>query len=243
MVNFIICDDNKEFLKREKKIIENLMMNYDIEYSFKLFTDYGLEFQNCMRSEIGFKIYLLDIEINETSGLDAARMIREQFDDWTSIIIIVTAYNEFKYEALSNRLYLLDFINKLNKCEENIKEDIKRALKNYNNREKILKFEYNHILKTVEYRHIIYIEKEIDSKRCMIKTIYGTIKIPKTLSEVYKMLDDRFVKISRSTIANYDFIDRYDYKNNKLIFKNGDVNYSISRSMKKVIKEYVSTSR
>ncbi|MDD6879582.1 MAG: LytTR family transcriptional regulator DNA-binding domain-containing protein [bacterium] len=239
MINFIICDDNKEFLIREKKIIDNLMMKYDIEYECKMFTNYGNDFQNFMKEEKGFKIYLLDIQIDEISGLDAARIIREEYDDWTSVIILVTAYNEFKYEALTNRLYLLDFINKLNNYEENLKEDIHRALKNYNNREKTLKFEYNHVLKTVEYRHIVYIEKELDSKRCIINTIYGNMIIPKTLTEVYKMLDERFIKTSRSMIINSDYIEQYNYKENKITFINGETTYQISRGMKKGIKDYV----
>ena len=54
--------------------------------------------------------------------------------DWVSIIIIITAFNEFKYEALGNRLYLLDFINKLNRCETKLKEDLEIAIKHYDNR-------------------------------------------------------------------------------------------------------------
>lgn len=239
MVNFVICDDNKEFLKREKKIVDNFMMKYDIEYTVYLFEEYNDKFNSIVKSEKGFKVYLLDIQTKNGSGLDVARRIREEYDDWVSVIIIVTAFNEFKYEALSNRLYLLDFINKLNSCEKNLKEDLEIALKHYDNRSKCLKYEYNHIIKQVEFRHIIYVEKEPDSKRCIIRTTYGEQIINKTLNDVIKLLDNRFIKTSRSMIVNTDFIREYNIKENKLVFNNGECTYQISRSMKKGVKKYV----
>ena len=238
MINFIVCDDNKDFIKREKQVIENFMMKYDIDYKIYLFDEYDGKFDEVSTSDIGFKIYLLDIQTKNASGLDIARKIREEYDDWVSVIIIITAFNEFKYEALGNRLYLLDFINKLNKCDDKLREDLERSLKHYNNRNKSLKYEYNHILKQVEFRHIIYIEKEQDSKRCIIKTTYGEQIINKTLTETLKLLDKRFIKTSRSMIINTDYIREYDIKENKIIFTNGDYTYQISRTMKKGLKEY-----
>jgi len=239
MIDFIICDDNKDFLKKEKQIVDNFMMKYDIDYKINLFSEYDTKFDEIIIKESGFKIYLLDIQTKNGSGLDMARKIREEYDDWVSAIIIVTAFNEFKYEALGNRLYLLDFINKLNNCYDKLKEDLEICLKHYNNRNKTLRYEYNHILKQVEFRHIIYIEKELDSKRCIIKTTYGEQIINKTLNETLKMLDERFIKTSRSMIVNSDFIREYNIKENKLTFSNGEFTYQISRTMKKGLKQYV----
>lgn len=239
MINYIVCDDNKDFLKYEKDLIEKFMMNYDMDYKIYAFEEYDDNFDNLLNQDLGFKVYLLDIQTKNGSGLDVARKIREELDDWVSVIIIVTAFNEFKYEALGNRLYLLDFINKLNNCEDKIKDDLNRSLKHYNNREKSLKYEYNHVIKQIEFRHIVYIEKEQDSKRCIIKTTYGEQMINKTLNETYKLLDDRFLKTSRSAIVNKDYISEYDLKENEIIFKNGDHTYQVSRNVKKELKNYV----
>lgn len=239
MINFIICDDNTNFLKKEKRIVDNFMMRYDLEYKTYLFNEYDTKFTELMTKDIGFKIFLLDIQTKNASGLDIARSIREEYDDWVSVIIIVTAFNEFKYEALSNRLYLLDFINKMNKCDEKLMEDFEIALKHYNNRGKCLKYEYNHIIRQVEFRHIIYIEKIADSKKCMIKTTYGEQVINRTLTETFKLLDKRFIKTSRSMIVNVDFIREYNIRENKLTFSNGEYTYQISRAMKKGVRKYV----
>ena len=239
MINFIICDDNKEFLKKQKHLIDKFMMKYDIEYKCSLFYEYNNDFNKAVEEDFGFKIFLLDIQTKNGSGLDAARIIREAYDDWVSAIIIITAFNEFKYEALSNRLYLLDFINKLNGYEKKLDEDLEIALKHYNKRDKSLKYEYNYVLKQVEFRHIVYIEKEPDSKRCKIRTTYGEQIINKNLNETYKLLDERFIKTSRSMIVNVDHIKEYDLIQNNIKFKNGEYTYQVSRGMKKELKKIV----
>ena len=235
MIKFIICDDKREFAEKETVIIQKFMINLDIEYEIVSFSEYNSKFKKIAQTDSRFKVYLLDIRTKKGSGLDMARMIREEFDDWVSVIIIITAYPEYKYEALGNRLYLFDFINKLDNCEIKLTEDLERALKNYDNREKCLTFEFNHVLKKLEYRHIIMIEKEKDSKRCLIKTTYGDCLIGKTLNSTYKMLDDRFIKISRSVIINTDQVREFEISQNKIIFKNGMETYEISRDFKKSV--------
>lgn len=244
MINFIICDDNKEFATHMKILVEKFMMNYDVEYKCVVLNGYGKKFKNIVAEDNGFKVYLLDIQTPNGSGLDAARCIREEFDDWVSIIVIVTAYNQYKYDALSNRLYLLDYINKLDNCEKKVNEVLLLAMKHYDRRHKTLCFEVGHILKRVEYRHIIYIEKEQDTKKCKIQTTYGEHYINKNLNQVAKILEkeNRFMKVSRSLIVNIDQIDEYDALENKLTFKNRETTYLVSRDYKKGLKKRVGIS-
>ena len=61
MIKFIICDDEREFLNKECKIVENFMMNYDIEYDKVCFSEYDDKFIETVKEDVGFKIYLLDI--------------------------------------------------------------------------------------------------------------------------------------------------------------------------------------
>ena len=160
MLNFIICDDEKDFRGLISKEVEKFMMNYDVNYKVYQFETYDEEFEKVARSDLGFKVYFFDIKTKNGSGLDAARFIREELDDWNSIIVIVTAFSEYRYEALSNRLYLLDFISKFDNCKKKIKEILKIVYKNYNSREKCLNYEYNYILYKIELKNIIFIEKE-----------------------------------------------------------------------------------
>ena len=103
----------------------------------------------------------------------------------------------------------------------------------------MLSYEYNHTYYRIEYRQIIYIEKEQDSKRCIIRTKDGKQLIPGSLNEVEKKLDNRFFKTHKSLIVNLDEIALYEIKENKITFKNGEVTYLISRNKKKELIENV----
>lgn len=243
MINFIICDDNEKFAIKLRQLVENYMMNYDIDTKYYMFVDYGNSFYKTINNLEGFNVYILDIETKNGSGLDATRYIREELDDWNSVIILVTAHNELKYEALGNRLFLLDFINKFDNYENKLKEDLKRTIKNYDNRKKCLTFECNRIIKKIDFRHIVIISKEKDSKKCEIITTYGNYEMHNTINNIIKQLDERFIKINRSMIVNTDQIIEYDSSENKLTLKNGIVTFEISRDYKKKVIEIVKCNR
>ena len=90
--------------------------------------------------------------------------------------------------------------------------------------------------------YIIYIEKEQDSKRCIIHTEYGTFKAPYTLNAISKELDKRFLKVHKSLILNTDKIREYNTKENEVLFDNGITTNLISRTGKKELIEYVTSS-
>lgn len=242
MLNFVVCDDEKEFREVIIKEIEKFMMNYDVNYEVYQFETYDEDFEKVARSDLGFKVYFFDIKTKNGSGLDAARFIREELEDWNSIIVIVTAFAEYRYEALSNRLYLLDFISKFDNCKAKIKEILKIIYKNYNSREKCLSYEYNYTLYKIELKNIIFIEKEQDSKRCIIYTTYGTFKAPFTLVSIAKQLDKRFLKVHKSLILNTDKISTYNTKENEVVFSNGMSTNLISRSGRKELINYVANN-
>ena len=89
MINFIICNNNKN-LKLYKEKINNFMMNYDMEYKIYLFSEYNEEFKEFIQKEIGFKVYILDINNKDISNILMAKLIRENYDDWSSMIIILS---------------------------------------------------------------------------------------------------------------------------------------------------------
>ena len=80
MLNFIIYDDEKQFLQKNKQIIDNCMMNYDYDYKCYSFDEYNEKFENIVKNKSEFKIYLLDIEGKNKSGLDIVRQIREKYN-------------------------------------------------------------------------------------------------------------------------------------------------------------------
>ena len=120
MINFVICEDESVLAEEYKNEIDKFMMKYDDEYTFKFFDGYTEEWKKFARTNTDFKVYLLDIKTNKGSGLDAARLIREVYEDWNSMIIIITSYTEYRYDALTKRLMLVYFINKLDDCSKHL---------------------------------------------------------------------------------------------------------------------------
>lgn len=125
MINFVVCEDNKIILEKNVEIINKTMFNNNINYRIYKFEDYTNDFKNIIYNS-DIKIYILDIELNKTSGIDIAREIRKK--DLDSIIIISTTYVEYLPLALKNKLMLYDFISKFEDYEENLSKVINNAL-------------------------------------------------------------------------------------------------------------------
>lgn len=238
-MNFIICEDEEVLVNHYKQIIDKFMMNYDIEYTIKHFNGYNEDFKRAAKKEGGNKVFILDVKTTHGSGINAARMIREELDDWISMIIVITSYPEYRYEVIGKRLMLLDFINKLEKPDIRLVEDLKICMKNFDNKHNTLRFRYKGIIYNVYLKDIIYIEKEQDSKRCIIHTSNKDYYILGTLNDVLKKLDDRFIKTHRSLIVNIDQVDYFKQNTNELFFKNKEKTYLVSRSQKKEVTSHV----
>lgn len=239
MIYFIIYEHDEQAIKIYQEQINKVMINYDIDYKFKIFNNYNSNWQKFIEEEKTFKIYLLTITSKRNSGLDIAKYIREELDDWQSMIIMLSENSKFQAEALNKRLLVIDFIIKQNLWQKKLLNAIKIALKNYDKRPKSLKFTYQKTLYNIEFSKIIYIEKELDNKKCLIKTTDGIYYINGTLTTIFKLLDNRFIKCCRSIIINLEQILSYNSKTNTLIFKNKEELTAISRTKKKDVINYI----
>ena len=231
MIKFIIYDESKENKELIYDEIDKEMMKSDIEY----LKEYITEFNTLKKiNDEYFKIYILN-QINiSKSGLEVAKYIREELDDWKSIIIFISNTNEYKLNILTKRLYVLDYIL-IEDIKYELKELINICIKNYDSRPKELKYKYKSINYNIPFRDIIYIEKEQDNKRCIIHTLKEDYYIQSTLAKLISNLDDRFIKSSKSYIINIEQVLQYNTKENIITFKDKNQIFEISRNMKKEI--------
>lgn len=231
MIKFIIYDESKENKELIYDEIDKEMMKSDIEYQKDYITDF-----NTMKktNDECFKIYILNQTNISKSGLEVAKYIREELDDWKSIIIFISNTNEYKLNILTKRLYILDYIL-IEDIKSELKELIKICLKNYDSRPKELNYKYKSINYNIPFKDIIYIEKEQDNKRCKIHTLKEDYYIQSTLSKIITNLDDRFIKSSKSYIINIEQVLQYNTKENIITFKDKNQIFEISRNMKKEI--------
>lgn len=228
MIDFIMIEDNLYYLDKSKRIIDKVMMNYDVDYEFIAYDKYRKELLN----KDNFKIYIISYDNN---SIEMIRYIREELDDWKSLIIIIYKEKEEKEKLIKENLFIVDYINKRKYFEEKLLRNIQICLKNYDQRPNSLRYVYKNILYNIEFNKILYIEKEQDNKRCLIYTKNKKYYIPGTINNVIKKLDNRFIKTSRSYIINTEQISSYDVKNNIITFKSKIKLDCISRDNKKLI--------
>ena len=100
-----VCDDKKEELDAVLSLLDAWQADRGLPLRRKAFQS-GLELLECARRE-RFTLYLLDVMMPETDGLEAARAIR-RFDDAAELVFLSTspgfAYESYGVRALN---YLL----------------------------------------------------------------------------------------------------------------------------------------
>ena len=232
MIDFIMIEDDLYYLNETKTIIDKVMMNYDINYNFIAYDKYRKELIN----KDNFKVYIISYK---EDTIELIKYVREELNDWKSLIIIIYKNTEEKNQVLKENLFIVDYINKRKYFEEKMLRNIQICLKNYDQRPNSLKYIYKNILYNIEFHKILYIEKEQDNKRCIIYTKNKKYYIPGTLTQLLNILDNRFIKISRSFIVNREQLSSYDIKSNIITFKNNIKLNGVSRNNKKVIINHI----
>lgn len=239
MINFIIYEDNKITRKLYKDIIRKFMGIKNYNYHIYEFSKYSKELGIKINKEIiGKKIYLLDIEVPGMSGLELARKIRSK-GDWTSQIIVITTYEEYKNLGFTNRLLMLDFISKYGNINENLKLSLKVAL-SILNRQATLSFKYNSEIFQILYSDIYFIEKNLNNNDSTIITKNNHYIIKCSINKLMETLsnDPRFFKSHRSCIININNVISFDIDNNIIKFKNAETNL-VARDKKKKLKDKI----
>lgn len=224
MIEFVILGQDKNLYSRIKIIIEKELMNYDYNYIISE-----------KESSNKYKIYIVEY-INNKKTLEK---IRYDNNDWSSMIIILSDDTKIPYvEKL--KLMPIDIIDKKNKqLDDLLLRSIRIGLRNYDTRPKTIKYKYKTTYYNIDLKDIMYIEKEKDNKRVIIKTKEKEYLYPSTLTKIEELLDNRFIKCSRSYIINREQMQQYNTKDNIIIMKSGEQVNEISRNKKKDIINYL----
>ena len=237
MLRFIICEDNKQFIEKISVIINKEMMPYNFEYKISKFNEYNTELSEIIKDDNEQKIYILDIELPEISGLEIASEIREE--DLESSIIFLTSHPECQNDIFYSRLLAIDFIHKDRLWQDRFADTINYTLKSLNRR-RILSFEFNYNSYRLPINKILYIEKIQDNPKCkIVMEDNSEYEINKTITTLVKLLGPRFYQSHKSCIVNIEQIKKINYADSTITFNNGKTAYLLSSRNKKGIKKYV----
>ena len=230
-MNFVIYEDNDEFISSYKEVIFSVMSNSNIDYNTVVVNKYD---QEKLLNVNGKKIYLLDVEVPGKNGIDVARSIRNN-NDWSSPIIVITSHNEYKIVGYTSKILMLDFIDKNDDFVNNLKDALLVALK-ISGEEKHYCISHKNEMIQIPYNDILYFEKNLNDNDCTVVTKDNEYLIRKSIVNIMDELDGNFYKSHRSCIVNVDNIRRVDFDNNNIYFDNSSIDL-LSRSNKKGLKE------
>ncbi len=202
-----VCDDEERF----KNFIMTELMSSFPEDEFMGFNS-GDEIINMVRQD-NYKpdIVLLDIMMPGLSGMDVARILREEKDD--IIIIFITGEKDYVFEAFDVRAFhflVKPFSNE--KLIEVIKDAKKELYKIHGKTQKkyvMLNSRGDHIRLCVS--EIIY--AEVYGARIIVHTRAEDIEYYGHLSGLEKVVGDGFFRTHRGYLVNLGFVKRYDAGN------------------------------
>lgn len=235
MINFIVVDDNDKFLDMMIDIITKVMMKNKFVYKTHAFNEYDDKFIGVMNSSISNKIYILDIETRNSSGIDIARKIRKI--DIDSIIIFATVHNEAGLVLLKDDLMFLTFLCKFDDFENRLYNSINKALE-FINHKTFIRFNDRGALYTIPIKDVLYVTKESNDRKCIIKTSLTEYKVNLTLKDVNSLCGDSLIQSHRCCLINKDRVRVVDKRNNTIEFDNGLVIDLLSSMYKKGLGIY-----
>lgn len=234
MINFIICEDNKNVRDLHEVLISKITMPYDFDYTVHSFEKYNNNLKKIINTPSDLKIYILDLELPGKTGLEIAQDIREV--DWDSIIIVLTSHDELELKLFKEKLLIFDFISKFDNYEKRLTDSINLVIKNLNCRSTLV-FKQDKEIYHIKYDNILYIFRDNTKNKTKIKAIDKEYYVRDTLTNVAKQLDNRFYQTHRACYVNLNNIKCADFKNDIIYFTNDDSIDYLSRNYKKGLKE------
>lgn len=238
MIKFVLYDNEEETFETTSKIINNSMMEFDCDYRIEKFTGYNKKLEELISKDDTAKIYILDIEVPGVNGMTLASKIRKH--DWNSIIIFLTIHEDYKINALVERLMMLDYVCKKEHFNEQLNKSIKTAIKVLGKNEKLLRYKFNSITHRIAINQILYITKVPLNKKCYIHTLNNEkFEIGGTIGKVKQQLGKEFKQSHKSCLVNVENVKLVDACNNIIVFKNGKSIDLLSTRMRKEFEEYV----
>lgn len=205
MIRIAVCDDDRDFSERIKRLIEQYFTEQAAETNITIFNS-GDDF---LAESIDYNAVFLDIDMPNISGFEIAEQISGD-----TLIIFVTTHDELVYSSLKFRPFR--FIRKAY-LEEELSEtlvEVNKEIAKLNASSKfILQTKNGEVLLNVN--NIEYIE--IYSHLMQVYTVGGEVlECYGSLSAMEKQLNDfDFVRAHKSYLVNCNYI--FSIEKNRII--------------------------
>lgn len=209
MMNFIICEDDKNIVNKVLDIIKEYMLEKKINYEIGLVKDSTEGVINHVKQNKDKKnIYILDIELkNNQNGMTLAQDIRKH--DVDGEIIFLTSHATMVMYVFKYKLKALDFIDKNDNIKERLisnLDNILDLLSNQKLNEKFIEVKSGARTYRLNFDEIVTIQTTRINGKLRVSTINFQMEFYGYLKDIIKSLDDRFCRTHRSCIVNRNHI-------------------------------------
>lgn len=230
MLKFIILEDNKHFQSIILDVIDRVVFKTEFDYEIEKYNAYDNSLEKTILDTSSRKIYILDIELeNSKSGLEVAKEIRKV--DWDSEIIFITSHDKMFETAYRSVFKLFDFIEKFHDLERRLTKNLKLIL---NQKDDFQKFYYenNKIKIQIYLKDILYVYRDTHERKLVVQTTNNKFLINMTITEMLNNLDVRFKQVHRACIVNTDRVNMYNWCEGYFILDSGKKVHLCSKSFK-----------
>lgn len=232
MINILLCDDEEETLDRIRKYIDSIRSQ--IKYPIGI-TEYGSAESVLKRlhsSDVASDILITDIDMPDVSGMEMARVIRDEQLD--VVLIFMTAHAEYVFKSFEYALFR--YIRK-EFMEIELLPALQAACEKVNaSRDIILSIKTQDGILAVRTRDILYYE--LENRKCIIYTVqnrqYETWKKISELREEMGEMDNSFLQIYRGCMVNKYYVKMI--KKDIIVLEDG-TELPISRRKKQEISD------
>lgn len=215
MFTVAVCDNEIVICDKMREFLEHYAKEKNIQMDIMTFLS-GEELYEALTGGDSFDLIFLDIEMNQLSGLDVAKAIREFQDDLLTQIVYISAQQQYAMALFET--HPLNFLIKPLTYEP-IESTLNKAVRLKVKRGDIFSYSVKGEMHRVPISNILYFES-YGRKLRMVRTndseeFYGRIG-----DVAARLCNKRFVQIHKSYIINIDYIDRVN--GNHIIMYNGD---------------------
>ena len=241
MIRIIVVEDDKNTQMLVKKALRELDIFKDEEIKVEYYTKYNNALKETILNQEDHKIYILDIQLETTvSGIDIAKYIRDR--DWDSEIIFITNHDKL-FETVYRNIYeVFDFIEKFHGFGSKLKKDMKEIFKrNFDN--KMFKFSNRNGNLQIYYRSILYLYRDTEERKLVVKTERSSYTIGLNVSDSLKYLDHRFMMVHRACVVNMDKVENFNWSKGYFKLYSGEKVHMLSRKYRKEVEDYIERNR
>ena len=214
MLHIAVCDDDIKTLDEVKQILTDYCRAKKLAAKVSAYCD-GTDL---LASEESFDIIFLDIEMQQSNGIEVAQKIRRI--DMNDPIVYITSYIDYWRRAY--KVHAFDFITKPFKPEElcEVMRDYLAALDDAS--EETITFPTDDGVACFKINDIYYFMFEA-KKKVYVYTADGRVLVRENLTDIYNMLNkERFYQTRRDCVLNLKYVQKIQNEF-VIIMKNGDM--------------------